>query len=61
MVEGIIDDLKHGHIPNIFKERGWKAELKHNPKAVAKKVAVSVFVTAAVAVFIYTRSSKSQK
>ena len=24
-VEGIVDDLTHGHIPNIFAERGWKA------------------------------------
>ena len=48
MVEGILDDLKRGHIPNIFAEKGWKAEWKHNPKGLATKVAVSLVVTAAV-------------
>ena len=32
VVEGIVDDLKRGHIPNIFAEKGMKAALKHNPK-----------------------------
>jgi len=44
MVEGLIDDIKEGHFPNIFAERGWKAELKHNPVGVAKKVIVTVVV-----------------
>ena len=30
VVEGIIDDLGRGHIPNIIKERGWTAEWKYN-------------------------------
>ncbi|HSK13204.1 MAG TPA: hypothetical protein VK907_08305, partial [Phnomibacter sp.] len=30
VVEGIINDLKHGIIPNIFAEKGWKAEWKYN-------------------------------
>ena len=25
-VEGIVDDVRRGHIPNIFAERGWKAD-----------------------------------
>ena len=33
VVEGIIDDLKRGHVPNIFAERGWNAEWKYNRKA----------------------------
>ena len=32
VVEGIMDDLKHGHLPNIFAEKGWNAEWKYNPK-----------------------------
>jgi hypothetical protein len=47
-VEGIVDDLKHGHVPNIFAERGWKAEWQHNPRGLVKKVAVGVAVTAVV-------------
>jgi hypothetical protein len=45
VVEGIVDDLKRGHIPNIFAERGMKAELKHNPKGLAKRILVTVAVT----------------
>jgi len=48
VVEGIVDDLKRGHIPNIFAEKGWKAEWKHNPQGVVKKVVIGVAVTAAV-------------
>jgi hypothetical protein len=26
VVEGVLDDLEHGHVPHVFAERGWKAE-----------------------------------
>ncbi len=48
MVEGIVDDLKRGHIPNIFAERGWQAEWKYNKRGVLTKVAVGAVVTAAL-------------
>lgn len=38
MIEGVIDDLKQGHIPDLVAERGWKAEWKHNPKDLAIKL-----------------------
>lgn len=50
--EGIIDDFKKGHVPNIFAEKGWKAELKHNPKGVAQTVLIGVVVTTAVIAFL---------
>ena len=46
VIEGFVDDLKRGHIPNIFKERGWKAEWKYNRKAAVAKIAVGVALTA---------------
>ena len=58
VVEGIVDDLKHGHIPNIFAERGWKAELKHNPQGFAKNTLITVASVAAVFLLL-TRKSKS--
>jgi hypothetical protein len=54
--EGLIDDLKSGHVPNIFAEKGLKAELKHNPVGLAKKVFVAALVTTAV--FSYLRRKK---
>jgi hypothetical protein len=54
VVEGIVDDLKHGIVPNIFAERGWSAEWKYNRKGVIKKVAVGLTITSAVvALMIY--------
>lgn len=45
VVEGIVDDLKRGHVPNIFAEKGWKAEWKYNPQGLITKVAVTAVVT----------------
>lgn len=59
-VEGIVDDFSKGHIPNIFAERGWKAEWKHNPKGLATKVVVGVVVTAAVLTLL-SRKGKLRK
>jgi hypothetical protein len=39
VVEGFIDDLKQGHVPNIFAEKGWGAEWKYNRKGLIRKVA----------------------
>lgn len=32
VVEGVIEDLRSGHVPNLAKEMGLKADLKHNKK-----------------------------
>jgi hypothetical protein len=48
MIEGIVDDIRKGIVPNIFAELGGKAELKHNPKGLARKIAVGVLITAAI-------------
>ena len=58
VVEGIIDDLKRGHIPNFFAERGWKAEWKHNPRGLIQKVVIGAAVTAAVFTLFYSKNNK---
>jgi hypothetical protein len=40
VVEGVIDDLGQGKVPNILAEMGARAEWQHNKKALATKVAV---------------------
>jgi len=37
MVEGIIEDIKAGHFPNMIKERGLAMEWKYNRKGLIKK------------------------
>lgn len=60
VVEGIVDDLKHGHVPNIFAERGWGAEWKYNRKGVIRKVAIGAVVTTAVVALLILRSKRKR-
>ncbi|GAB3694838.1 hypothetical protein GCM10027592_16240 [Spirosoma flavus] len=48
VVEGIVDDIRQGHFPNIFAEKGMKAEWKYNRKGLLTKALVGVVVTYAV-------------
>lgn len=57
VVEGIGQDLMRGHIPNVFAEMGIKAELKHNPVGLAKKVAIASAV-AGLAYYAIRRRNK---
>lgn len=59
MVEGILDDFKRGHIPNIFAEKGWKAEWKHDPKGLSRKILIGAAVT--VSVFMLFSRGKKRK
>ena len=52
VVEGLLDDLKQGHVPNVFAERGWKAEWNLNRTSLVRRIVVRVvLVAAAVAYF----------
>lgn len=59
VVEGIVDDLKQGHIPNLIGERGWGAEWKYNRENFVKKIAVTAAVTG-VAIWMLTRGKKKK-
>src|SRR3954469_9566430 len=41
VVEGRLDDLKNGVIPNVWVERGWRAEWKHNRAGMIRKIATT--------------------
>lgn len=41
MIEGIIDDVKKGHLPNMIKERGLAMEWKYNRAGLIKKAAAA--------------------
>lgn len=58
VVEGIVDDLVHLHIPNIFKEKGMKADWKYNRKElVTKAIVVSAITTALI---LFSRNKKAR-
>ena len=58
VVEGIIDDLSKGHLPNIFAEKGYKAAWQHDRKGVIISVASTIAITAAVFMFFSVRKKK---
>jgi len=58
-VEGIFDDLKQGHIPNIFAERGWRAEWKYNPGRMVRKIATTVVVTSVIVALLTRKRRKT--
>ena len=50
VVEGVVGDLRQGHVPNVLAERGWKAEWKHNRTILLRRVLVrAVLISATVA------------
>ncbi len=56
VVEGIIDDLKSGTIPNIFAEKGWKAEWKYNKVGLTKKIVIGAAITAGILILLNRNS-----
>jgi hypothetical protein len=41
VVEGIIEDLAHGHVPNLFAEMGGPAEWKYNREGFIRKAIIA--------------------
>lgn len=61
VVEGILEDLKEGHFPNTFAEKGGKAVWEFNKKEVILKVAIGVALTAGLAAWALSdRKPRSQ-
>ncbi|MFN2578108.1 MAG: hypothetical protein ABR607_10510 [Pyrinomonadaceae bacterium] len=58
MVEGVIDDLSRGHVPNIFREMGWNVEWKYNRKRFVTRLLVGAVVIGGTVA--YLRSGKQK-
>ena len=61
VVEGVLEDLSHGHVPNIFSELGWKAEWKHNRKSLVTRLAVGAVIASAAYVYLRSRKDDSEQ
>ena len=49
VVESVLDDLLHGHVPNIFAKKGYKTEWEHNKtRLVIKLTTVAALVAGTV-------------
>lgn len=60
-IEGIVDDLKNGHVPNIFAEKGWNAELKYNKKNFLIKVGAVALITGLGLTMFLMKKGKDRK
>jgi len=58
VVEGIIDDLAHGHVPNLFREMGGPAEWKHNRQGFIRKAFIA---GAVVGVLLYMNERRRRR
>ncbi len=61
VVEGYVEDLARGHVPNVFAERGWKAEWKHNRKSLVTRVAVGAVLTGVAVAYLRGGRDKRDK
>jgi hypothetical protein len=60
VVEGVLGDLRHARVPNVFAERGWKAEWRHNRTNLVRRILATLsMVSAAVAYFSSRRADSS--
>jgi hypothetical protein len=57
-VEGIIDDISHAHVPNIFAERGYKADWKYNRTEFILKTAAAAAVSAGIVAMLMPKKKK---
>jgi hypothetical protein len=58
VVEGIIDDLAHGHVPNLFTEMGGPAEWKYNRQGFIRKAVIAGGV---VGLILYINSRRRRR
>jgi hypothetical protein len=61
VIEGIIDDLKMGIVPNLFAEKGWKAEWKYNKKGLVTKIAIAAGTTILLSLLRGKKKEKKKK
>lgn len=61
VVEGIIEDFTHGKVPNIFAEKGYAVEWKHNRSAFVTKMATIAVVTVGTVLLLSSGNKKSYK
>ena len=61
VVEGLVEDLARGRIPNIPAEMGAGAAWKHNKKGVLTMAAIATGVVAGITLLVRSRSESSEE
>src|SRR3712207_6590672 len=55
VVEGVLHDLTRGKLPNVFVERGWKADWQHQRGSLIGRIALRVVLISAAVVYLGSR------
>ena len=61
VVEGVLDDLAHGHVPNIFVEKGYKAQWKYDRTSLIIKLATVALVAGGTVALLSGRKTPKSK
>ncbi len=59
VVEGVLGEFKDGRVPNVFAERGWKAEWKHNRASLLRRILIRAALASAVVAYFRSRRADS--
>jgi len=61
VVEGVLGDLKHGQVPNVFAERGWKAEWAYNRTSLLRRVLLRACLISVIIAYFGRRRANSYR
>ena len=61
VVEGFFSDLGRGRVPNVFAERGWGAEWKHNRSSLIARIAARILVIVGAVVLIAVLRDRGER
>jgi hypothetical protein len=61
VVEGVVGDLKQGRVPNVFAERGWKAEWDNNRTSLLRRVLLRACLISAIVAYFRSRRANSNR
>src|SRR5215212_6785000 len=61
VVEGVLSDLKHSQVPNVFAEWGWKAEWEHNRTSLLRRVLLRVCLISTIVAYFSSRKVNSNR
>jgi hypothetical protein len=59
VVEGVVDDLRQGRVPNVLAERGWNAEWKHNRTGLVRRILIGTALGSAAVVYFNSKRAGS--
>ena len=58
VVGGVLGDLTQGRVPNVFAERGWKAEWEHNRSVLFRRILLRAVIVSAAVVYYRRRGRR---